>query len=99
MNKEGLYNYILELISTETIEKLKQFNEEGINRQIITTILKAMKPLPLKFVRPLSKRLETLSGDDPEGVQKIKNFLSARKKSFLWNKYKIVVMLFFTILI
>ena len=99
MNKEGLSNYILELISTETIEKLKQFNEEGINRQIITTILKAMKPLPLKFVKPLLKRLEILSGDDQEGMQRINFFLSAQKKSFLWNKYKIVVVLLFTILI
>jgi molecular chaperone DnaJ len=99
MNKEGLSNYILELISTETIEKLKRFNEQGINRQIITTILKVMKLLPLKLVKPLLNRLEILSGDDPEEAQKIKNFLSARKKSFLWNKYKIVVMLLFTILI
>ena len=99
MNKEGLSDYILELISTETIEKLKQFNEEGINRQIVTAILKAMKPLPLKFVKPLLNRLEILSGDDQEGVQKIKFFLSTQKKSFLWNKYKIVVMLLFTILI
>ena len=99
MNKEGLSNYILDLISTETIEKLKQFNEKGINRQIITTILKAMKPLPLKLVKPLLNRLEILSDDDQEGVQKIKNFLSAQKKSFLWNKYKIVVTLLFTILI
>src|SRR5438045_1154573 len=31
MNKEGLLNYINELLSPDTIEKLKQFNETGIN--------------------------------------------------------------------
>ena len=99
MNKEGLSNYIDDLLSPGTIEKLRQFNEAGINRQIITTILKAMKPLPLKFVKPLLKRVEILSGNDQEGIQKIENFLSAQRRSFLWDKYKIVVMLLFTIII
>lgn len=99
MNKEGLSDYILELLSADTIEKLKHFNEAGVIRQIITTLLYAIKPLPLKFLRTIVKKLEILAGDDNELLQKIKKFLSARQKSFLWSKYKVVVMLLFTVLI
>ncbi|HMG67410.1 MAG TPA: DnaJ domain-containing protein [Chitinophagaceae bacterium] len=98
MNKEGLSAYITDLLSDDTIGKLKEFKEEGITRQIITIVLNAMKPLPLKYMRPLIDRLKTLARDEESG-QRIRNFLSERKKKHLWEKYKIVVMLLFTILL
>jgi curved DNA-binding protein CbpA len=99
MNKEGLSDYIQELFSTETIEKLKQFNEPDINRQIITTMLGAMKPLPLKFARQLLNRFEALAGNDEIALQRINDFLMQQKKSFLWDKYKALVIIIFTVLI
>ncbi len=99
MNKEGLFNYIHELLSDDTIEKLKLFNETGINRQIITTILTAMKPLPLKFTRSLSTSLEALAGKDETALQRVKDFLKQHTKNFLWNKYKTLVIVIITLLI
>jgi len=99
MNKEGLSDYIHELLSNETIEKLKQFNEPGINGQIITTILTAMKPLPLKLTKPLSARLELLAGTDEIALEHIKDFLKQRKQSFLWDKYKPFLIIILTLLI
>ena len=99
MNKEGLSDYIHELLSNETIEKLKQFNEPGINGQIITNMLTAMHPLPLKVARPLSTRLEELANGDEMALQKIKEFLRHQKRSFVWDKYKALVIVIFSILI
>jgi len=99
MNKAGLSGYIHELLSNETIEKLKQFDERGIIRQIITTMLTAMRCLPLKFAIPLSTRLEDLAKGDEMSLQRIKEFLKDQKKSFLWDKYKALVIVIFTILI
>jgi molecular chaperone DnaJ len=96
MNKEGLADYIHELFSTDTIEKLKQFNEPDINRQIITTVLTAMKPLPLKFARQLSNRFEALAGYDEIALQRIKDFLEQQRKSFLWDKYTAFVIIILT---
>jgi len=99
MNKEGLTNYIGELISADTIEKLKRFNETEINRQIVTTILTAMKPLPLKFSKQLSSHLETLADGDEIALQRVNHFLIQQQKSFLWDKYKILAIVILTLLI
>lgn len=99
MNKVGLANYIRELLSNDTIEGVKQFNETGINRQIITTVLMAMKPLPLKLIRSLSGSLEVLANNDERALELIKNFLAQQKKIFLWEKYKSLVIIIVTLLI
>ena len=98
MNKEGLSDYIEELLSTGTIEKLRQFNEPEINKQIITSTLSAMQYLPMKFIGKLPERLGTLA-DDETSLHRIKNFLRNRKRAFLWERYKVAVIIFFTIFI
>ena len=98
MNKEGLSDYIDELLSTDTIQKLNQFNEPEINKQIVTSTISAMKPLPMKFIGKLAERLSTLA-DDETSLQRIEKFLKDRKKSFLWERYKVVVIILFTIFI
>ena len=99
MNKEGLFSYITELLSDDTIEKLKQFNEPGINRQVVTTILNCMKPLPLRSVNLLLPRLEKLVAPDELALQKIREFLSQYKKTLLWDKYKILLIVILTAMI
>jgi curved DNA-binding protein CbpA len=98
MSKEGLSGYIDELLSTHTIEKLKQFNEPAINRQIVASTLSAMQPLTIKFLGKLTGRLETLA-DDEASLQRIKNFLKSRKRAFLWERYKVAVIILFTVFI
>ena len=99
MNKEGLSNYICELLSADTIGRLKQFDQKDINRQIIATILNAIRPLPLRLAAGVTEQLEDLADNDEETLQKIKSFLSKLKTSFLWNRYKIPIMILFTLLI
>lgn len=98
LNKEGLSNYIDELLSAETIEKLRQFNEPEINRQIITSTLSAMQPLTIKFLGQLPERLGTLA-DDETSLLRLKNFEKNRKTAFLWDRYKVAVIVLFTIFI
>lgn len=99
MNKVGLAKYIGELISADTVEKLRQFNERAINRQIISTILMAMKALPIKLIRPLSGPLETLANGDRAALESLKNFLAQQRKIFLWEKYKGLVIIILTLAI
>lgn len=99
MNQEGLFNYVNELVSTDTIGKLRQHNETGINRQIITTILMTTKPLQLQFAKTISVRLEQLAGNDEESLERIDRFLQLHKKNFLWNKYQLPIILIIAALI
>ena len=98
MNKEGLSDYIDELLSTDTIENLKQFNEPEINKQIITSTLSAMQFLTMKFIGKLPERLGALA-DDETSLHRIKNFMKNRKRAFLWERYKVAVIILFTIFI
>lgn len=98
MNKQGLSDYIDELLSTDTIKMLKRFNEPEINRQIITSTLSAMRPLPMKFMGKLPERLETLA-DDETSLHQVNTFLKNRKRAFLWERYKVAVIILFTIFI
>ena len=98
MNKEGIFDYIDELLSTSTIENLKQFNEPEIKKQIITSTLSAMQPLPMRFLGKLPERLRALA-DDETSLHQIKNFLKNRKRVFLWERYKVAVIILFTFFI
>ena len=98
MNKGGLSDYLDQLLSTDTIECLKQFNEPEINKQIITSALSAMRPLTIKFAGKLPERLAALTNDEIS-LQRIKNFLKNRKRAFLWERYKVAVIILFTIFI
>ena len=98
MNKGGLSDYLDQLLSTDTIESLKQFNEPEINKQIITSALSAMRPLTMKFAGKLPERLAALTNDEIS-LQRIKSFLKNRKRAFLWERYKVAVIILFTIFI
>ena len=98
LNKDGLSDYLDQLLSADTIESLKQFDEPEIKKQIVTSTLSAMRPLPMKFIGSLAARLETLARDEIS-LHKIKSFLRNRKKAFLWDRYKVVAIIVFTILI
>lgn len=98
MNKEGLSGYIDQLLSADTIETLKLFDEPEVKQQIVASVLSAMRPLPMKFITELPERLERLA-DDETSLHRIKDFLRNRKKAFLWERYKVAVIVLFTILI
>jgi molecular chaperone DnaJ len=98
MNKEGLSDYIEKLLSTDTVKSLRHFNEPEINRQIITSTLSAIRPLNIRSIVKLTERLESLA-DDETSLLRIKSFLSNRKKVFFWERYKVAVIIFFTIFI
>lgn len=98
MNKGGLSDYLDQLLSTDTIECLKQFNEPEINKQIITSALSAMRPLTMKFAGKLPERLAVLTNDEIS-LQRIKSFLNNKKRAFLWERYKVAVLILFTIFI
>ena len=99
MNKQGLSQYIEELLSVSTIEKLKEFNEPDISRQIITTTLVALKPLPLNLTKIVFERLKQLAAGDEISLQRIHDFNRMQRKILLWNKYKIILIIILTILI
>jgi curved DNA-binding protein CbpA len=99
MNHEGLYEYIRELFSDDTMAILQQSADASINRQIITTSLAAIKPLKYHFARLLIPGMLKLAGNDNVSVEKIQQYQQFRIKKEFFEKYKIVLIILATALI
>ena len=98
MDKEGLYAYINDVLSDETIEKLNAFNEKDTNKAIISSVLKSSQLLPLMYAKPLSVRLLRINADTYT-VQSINEYLRQARSINSWNKYKPWLVSFIVILL
>ena len=61
MDKQGLEQYILELLSNETVNKLKQFEEPDIISQIVQTTLQTISILPNRYSKSVLQQLTLLA--------------------------------------
>ena len=98
MDQEGLYSYITDLLSDETVERLNRFDEKDINDSIVESVLKTCRSLPFTYSQPLAARLLKLF-TSPGSEEKIKSFVFHSKRAQLWNQYKIWLLLVIVTLI
>lgn len=96
---EGLYLYIIQILSNDTIETLKNFNETDINRNVIKTLLRTGKYLPYEFAMKLGDRLMLLAGNDVELAMAITRYQKLQKWTEQWQRLKIVAVLFVVLII
>jgi molecular chaperone DnaJ len=97
MDKQGLHDYILDILNYENIEKLNGFNELSTNDAIITAFLDAMRPLPYALTKSLIKAISKLHCS--EMVQgKISLFVQEKRNSGRRDRYKIWLMLVLVLL-
>ncbi len=99
MDKEGLQQYILGLLPDSTIEQLKKFDEPETNRQIITTIIKAMHPLPQTYTCAVITQLEKASTADEIAIAAIATFIQKTGKKSRREKYSLIIIIASTIIL
>jgi curved DNA-binding protein CbpA len=99
MDKQGLRDYVFGLISTDTINKLVEFNEPDINKSIIDSILRSLKPLPVIYTKQITERLYKLAGTNQGQIMRIKTFEDSVQKKHQSEKYSVVAAVVITILI
>lgn len=99
MDKQGLCEYIEEMISTEKIDQLNNFNERGINEEIIKAILQAAKYLSYDQLLRVSEKLKLLAAGNELIIAKIENQLQQKKTATKWSRYRPVLILLVTIII
>jgi curved DNA-binding protein CbpA len=99
MDKQGLRDYILRLVSADTVDKLNEFNEPDINKSIIDSILRSLKPLPVIYTKQITERLYKLTGTNHGQTIRIKNFEDSLKKKHQSEKYSAVAAVVITVLI
>ena len=96
MDKVGLQEYILCLISDSTIEKLKKINEPETNLQIVTIILRAMPPLPKLYVKGITEQLNKLSEGDEIAKNQLTAFIQRTEKKNRRERYSLILIIIAT---
>ena len=99
MDKEKLKDYLMEMLSDDVIDKIKAFNEHSTTKSIIAILLKTIQPLSSEMSDPVIRQLFKLADQNESEILLIKNSVANTQKRDRLEKYKPLVILFFTLLI
>jgi len=99
MDKEGLYQYLLSIISNENILTLNSFHEESINKEIIHTALKTGHYLTLNNAKDIAERLKKIAGENPELFITIDEFIHRESRNEYWEKRRVWIIIVIVILL
>jgi hypothetical protein len=100
MDKQGLADYIGQILSSDTIARLLSFHEPPINQQIIMVTLKTMEPLPVKQATPVVAGLFKLAGEeDTVSNRSITDFLARKTQKERNEKYQPFILIFIVMII
>ena len=98
MDKEGLREYIANLLTDSTVEQLNTYNEPAVNHQIILSILRTLEYIKMEQAKPITEKLSLLAVDE-ENKKLIIDFIHRNNKKENWEKYKFLVLIFATAII
>ena len=99
MDKQGLSDYINDILSGSVIAQLFPFNEQHVNDQIIITVIKAMEPLKFNQAKIISIHLLKLAGDNNENKKMINGLLALKKQKEKVEKYQPYVLILIVVVI
>jgi len=99
MDKGGLRDYILGLVSDETIEKLNSFNEPDITISIIDSIMKSTRVLTPEYTKEIVHQLYKLADKNDMQVLRIRDFEGKLVKKDRQEKYSVVIAIVITALL
>jgi molecular chaperone DnaJ len=99
MDKDGLYRHVKDLLSDDTIEQLKKFNEPDINYEITKIVLGIAKYLQQYQIEDIAERLDNLCNKQEAIARQIELFAEEYKRKNRWGKYKAGLMILIAIVI
>lgn len=99
MDKAGLQEYILDLLSNDTIEKLHAFRDSETCRQIQGILISAMKPLPDAYTGSIVTQLQRLCANDPQAEAALNQFVQQHRKKHLREKHTLTAIIIITLLL
>jgi DnaJ-domain-containing protein 1 len=92
MDKEGLYHYMISLLSNENIQTIMSFHEESVNKEIVGTALKTGYHLELNNAKDLAERLKKISDSNTALESSIDQFLSRAITNAWWEKRRVWII-------
>ncbi|HUR67473.1 MAG TPA: DnaJ domain-containing protein [Chitinophagaceae bacterium] len=92
MDKQGLHDHIMAIVDNPTVQKLNNFNERDINNEIVSALVKSLKPLPLFYINSLQQQLNKIHKDD-RTQEILEQLVRSKQKAHEQDKYRIWVIL------
>jgi curved DNA-binding protein CbpA len=92
MDKEGLYHYMISLLSNENIQTINSFHEESVNKEIIETALKTGYHLTVNNANDLAERLKKLAEGNISLKDSINQFVSRAATNAWWEKRRVWII-------
>jgi molecular chaperone DnaJ len=99
VNEPALYQYLLQLLSENSINILEGANQFSTNQLIIAELLLAMQSLSFPHADTISRLLLRLAGDDHLTIESIQKYLKEKSISQYWQRYQGLMILLIAILI
>ena len=96
---EVVSRHIRQLINPSAIGILREQNDMAINREIVRLLLQASKPLPLRYLIPITEILLQLGEGDIEVQELVNRYKRDKKIHEKWDIYKWIVMVIITTLL
>jgi curved DNA-binding protein CbpA len=85
LDGEGLYEYLAQLLSNDTIVVLNRFKEKDVNKAITVSALKTGNVLQWKYAARFAGQLKKLDTDD-EMAKAIEDYLRISRNQHNWRK-------------
>lgn len=93
MNYAALNVQLEQLLNDNHLNLLLDRQMEDTNEKIIKAVLNAAKPLPYRYYSALSGKLVKLAGTGNDIIFTIYKQLQKKRKQYLWDKYKGILMI------
>jgi len=99
MDKEGLADYILQIIPDNVIQQLKTFNEPSVERSITGCLLKLSESLRLNHIQKIYAQLLKLAEGDHESKNAIETSLKRFQRKERLEQLQPLIIILITIII
>lgn len=92
MDKEGMYEYLVYILSDENIDKLIAFKEVSVNEEIVRLALAHSQLVPFTSLTDFSQRLTKIDNTG-QFRQQIDGIIRHRKQGQRWDQWKTWIIL------
>jgi len=99
MDKIGLHDHIIRLLSPSSIHMLERFGEISTNDKIVEAILNSIQPLPLALAKNITTILSKIQSKSAQTSERINAFIKRKKQEAFWERYQIPILIVVTLFI
>mgnify|MGYP001764956396 CR=1 FL=1 len=93
MDHFALSRTLEQLLNDQHRKLLLQSGRQDTNKKLVLTVLTCLRPMPYLLVLPIAQKLAEIAESDNELINGIHAFVKEKRRQYLWEKYRGIVMI------